>query len=85
MAGVISCLESSNCSNLIVVICINLCSLWAKYRKSSILHLIVTYNKAYRILHNLPMRCSASLCLPMLSLTIVLCVLENVFLSYWAG
>ena len=37
-----------------------LCSLWAKYRKSSIRHYIVSYNNAYRILHNLPTRCSAS-------------------------
>ena len=47
-------LFSSYCSNLY------LCSLWAKYRKSSIRHFIVSYNNAYRILHNLPMRCSAS-------------------------
>ena len=47
-------LFSSYCSNLY------LCSLWAKYRKSSIRHFIVSYNNAYGILHNLPMRCSAS-------------------------
>ena len=47
-------LFSSYCSNLY------LCSLWAKYRKSSIRHFIVSYNNAYRILHNLTMRCSAS-------------------------
>ena len=47
-------LFSSYCSNFY------LCALWAKYRKSSIRHLIVSYNNAYRILHNLPMRCSAS-------------------------
>ena len=37
-----------------------LCALWAKYRKSYICHFIVSYNNAYMILHNLPMRCSAS-------------------------
>ena len=47
-------LFSSYCSNLY------LCSLWAKYRKSSTRHFIVSYNNAYRILHNLPLRCSAS-------------------------
>ena len=47
-------LFSSYCSNLY------LCSLWAKYRKSSMRHFVVSYNNAYRILHNLPMRCSAS-------------------------
>ena len=47
-------LFSSYCSNLY------LCSLWAKFRKSSIRHFIVSYNNAYRILHNLPIRCSAS-------------------------
>ena len=46
-------LFSRYCSNLY------LCSLWAKYRKSSIRNFIVSYNNAYRILHNLPMRCSA--------------------------
>ena len=50
----------------------NFCSLWANYRKSSIRHFIVSYNNAYRILHNLPMRCNASFSLPMLSLTILL-------------
>ena len=47
-------LFSSYCSNLY------LCSLWAKYRRSSICHFIVSYNNDCRILHNLPMRCSAS-------------------------
>ena len=47
-------LFSSYCSNLY------LCALRAKYRNSSIRHFIVSYNNAYRILHNLPMRCSAS-------------------------
>ena len=47
-------LFSSYCSNLY------LCSLWANYRKSSISRFIVSYNNAFRILHNLHMRCSAS-------------------------
>ena len=42
------------CSNLY------LCSLLAKYRKSFMQHFIVSYHNAFRILHNLPMRCSAS-------------------------
>ena len=33
-----------------------LCSLWVKYRKQ----FIVSYNNSFRILHGLPMRCSAS-------------------------
>ena len=45
---------SSYCSNLY------LCSLWANYRKSSMSRFIVSYNNAFRILHNLNMRCSAS-------------------------
>ena len=44
-------LFSSYCSNLYLY------PLWAK---SSIRHFIVSYNNAYRIFHNLPMRCSAS-------------------------
>ena len=36
------------------------CSLWVKFRKSSMHHFIVSYNNAFRILHGLPMRCSAS-------------------------
>ena len=47
-------LLSSYCSNLY------LCSLWANYRKSSISRFIVSYNNAFRILHYLHMRCSAS-------------------------
>ena len=47
-------LFSSYCSNLY------LCSLWENYRKSSMSRLIVSYNNAFRILHNLHMRCSAS-------------------------
>ena len=42
------------CSN------VYLCSLWVKFRKSYMYHLIVSYNNAFRILHGLPMRCSAS-------------------------
>ena len=37
-----------------------LCSLWVKFRKSAMHHFIVSYNNAFRILHGLPMRCSAS-------------------------
>ena len=47
-------LSSVYCSNLY------LRALSVKYRKTSIRHLIVSYNNAYRILHNLPMMCSAS-------------------------
>ena len=47
-------LFSSYCSNLY------LCSLWANHRKSSMSRFIVSYNNAFRILHNLHMRCSAS-------------------------
>ena len=47
-------LFSSYCSNLY------LCSLWANYRKSSISRFIVSYNNAFKMLHNLHMRCSAS-------------------------
>ena len=36
-----------------------LCSLWVKFRKSCMHHFIVSYNNAFRILHGLPMRCSA--------------------------
>ena len=42
------------CSN------VYLCSLWVKFRKSSMHHFIVSYNNAFRILHGLPMTCSAS-------------------------
>ena len=31
-----------------------------KFRKSSMHHFIVSYNNAFRILHGLPMKCSAS-------------------------
>ena len=63
---------SSYCSNLY------LCSLWANYRKSSMSRFIVSYNNAFRILHNI---CDVVLvlCLPMLSLTVVLRVLGKVF------
>ena len=47
-------LLSSYCSNLYFW------SLWANYRKSCMSHFIVSYNNAFRILHNLHMRCSAS-------------------------
>ena len=47
-------LFSSYFSNL------HLCSLWAKYRKVSIRHFVVSYNNTYRILHSLPRSCSAS-------------------------
>ena len=39
---------------------IYLCSLWVKYRKICMRNFIVSYNNAFRILHGLPMRCSAS-------------------------
>ena len=42
------------CSN------VYLCSLWVKFRKSYMRHFIVSYNNTFRILHGLPMRCSAS-------------------------
>ena len=42
------------CSN------VYLCSLWVKFRKSAMHHFIVSYNNAFRIVHGLPMRCSAS-------------------------
>ena len=38
----------------------HLCALWAKYRKSSIRHFNVSSQYAYRLLHNLPMRCRPS-------------------------
>ena len=47
-------MKNSYCCNLY------LCSLWAKYRKASIRHFVVSYNNAYSILHRLPMSCSAS-------------------------
>ena len=47
-------LFSSSCSNLY------LCSLWANYRKSFMSRFIVSYNNAFRISHNLHMRCSVS-------------------------
>ena len=37
-----------------------MCSLRVNYRKSSILHFIVSLNNAFRILHNLPERRSAA-------------------------
>ena len=39
---------------------IYLCSLWVKCRKICMRNFIVSYNNAFRILHGLPMRCSAS-------------------------
>ena len=72
-------LFSSYCNNLY------LCALWTKYRKSSIRHFIVSYNNAYRILHNLPMRCSASFMFANVVVDNIPRVLENVCLAYWAG
>ena len=37
-----------------------LCSLWANYRKSFMSRFIDSYNNAFRILHNLHMKCCAS-------------------------
>ena len=49
-------------TNLFTCYCSNiyLCSLWVKFRKSSMHHFIVSYNNAFIILHGLSMRCSAS-------------------------
>lgn len=47
-------LFSCYCSN------VYLNSLWVKYRKATIQRFIVSYNNAFRILHSLPRRCSAS-------------------------
>ena len=49
-------------TKLVTCYCSNvyLCSLWVKFRKSSMHHFIVSYNNAFIILHGLPMRCSAS-------------------------
>ena len=35
--------------------------LWANYRKTAFQYFIASYNNAFRIMHNLSMRCSASL------------------------
>ncbi len=48
-------LFTSYCSN------VYLCSLWDNYRKAAMQHFIVSYNNAFRIMHSLSMRCSASL------------------------
>ena len=45
---------SCYCSN------VYLCSLWVKFRKSVLKRFIVAYNNAFRIMHGLSMRCSAS-------------------------
>ena len=37
-----------------------MCALWVKCTKSTFHMFIVSYNNCYRILHRLPMRCSAS-------------------------
>ena len=37
-----------------------MCALWVNYRKTTFHQFIVAYNKSYRILNRLPMRCSAS-------------------------
>ena len=39
---------------------IYMCALWVKCTKSTFHMFIVSYNNCYRILHRLPMRCSAS-------------------------
>ena len=88
MAEAMSCIESSTFvlknrlfSSYCSTLC--LCSLWAKCRKSSIRHLIVSYNNVYMLLYNLPMRCSASFMLPSAVVdSIVLRVLEMYCLAY---
>ena len=47
-------LFSCYCSN------VYLCSLWVKFRKSVLKRFTVAYNNAFRIMHGLSMRCSAS-------------------------
>ena len=37
-----------------------MCALWVKCTKSTFHMFVVSYNNCYRILHRLPMRCSAS-------------------------
>ena len=37
-----------------------MCALWVNYRKTAFQQFKVAYNKSYRILNRLPMRCSAS-------------------------
>ena len=55
------CSEHVN-NKLFMTYCNNvyLCSLWVKYRKQCMRQFIVSYNNSFRILHGLPMRCSAS-------------------------
>ena len=52
-------MERIRCLPVIEVI-LYVCSLGAKYRKSSTQYFIVSYDNAFKILNNLPMRCSAS-------------------------
>ena len=47
--------DSWRCGNIL-----NLIYVWANYRKSSIPHFNVSYNNAFRMLHTLHRRCSAS-------------------------
>ena len=63
---------------IIVVICICVNCGPIIIIKSSICHFIVSYNNAYRILHNLPMRCSAILYVCVFSNT-CLCVRKCIF------
>ena len=39
---------------------IYVCSLWVSYRKRCMRQFIASYNNSFRILRNLPLRCSAS-------------------------
>ena len=57
-------LFASYCSN------VYLCSLWANYRKAAMQHFNVSYNNAFRIMHNLSMRCCATTVLVLLILTL---------------
>ncbi len=50
----------TNYSHVTAVTYYYLCSLWVKFRKACMHQFIVSYNNAFRILHGLPMRCSAS-------------------------
>ena len=55
---------------------IYMCALWVKCTKSTFHMFIVSYNNCYRILHRLPMRCSAS---GMFAAANAVQCLENVF------
>ena len=50
----------TSCSPLFFNNLIYMCALWVKCTKSTFHMFVVSYNNCYRILHGLPMRCSAS-------------------------